>query len=175
MGWPGINPGPPTWQEGNYPPEPLSFLALFTRMSFRLQLLFKDTTVRRRQRRAYSLISGVMRISERFENFPASLINKWLVHGPFGKDALDSIRGWKTLWTRENCKLTVLTLFIMNHVWADIKKHRDIRSLRLLCNIPFDLYEAKICNLGHEHRLLSQADYFFSLFLCKDVFSVSFL
>lgn len=95
MEWPGTNPGPPTWQEGVYPPEPLSYLALFTRMSFRLQLLFKDMTVRRRQRRANSLIAGVVRISERFGNFPASLINKWLVHGPFGKDALDSIRGWK--------------------------------------------------------------------------------
>jgi hypothetical protein len=137
MGWPGINPGPPFWQEGDYPPVPLSVRTLFTSTSFKLKLLFKGTNVRWSQRRENSLISGVVRIRERFENFPASLINKWLVHGPIRKDALDSIRGWKLF---ELVKLQIdgsypSSLWIMYE--QNIKKHRGITALRVLCNVLF--------------------------------------
>ena len=137
MGWPGINPGPPIWQEGGYPPVPLSFLALFTRTSFRLKLLFKDTNVRRRQRRENSLISGVVRISERSENFPASLINKWLVHGPIRKDALDSIRGWKLF---ELVKLQIDGSYPLHYESCMSRTLRTIEKLRLyICYVKFSL------------------------------------
>ena len=127
--WPGINPGPPTWQEDVYPPEPLSVRALFTGMSFRLQLLRKEMTVHRRQKRPNSLIAGVVRISERFGNFPASHINRWLDHGSLEKTHLTTLEGEKkTLWTRKtaNWRLLLSSLWIMYE-----QTLRNIEKLRL--------------------------------------------